>query len=87
MQVEEVGSLKQDMKKELFIRTFEEDNYEQSCHDVLVIYMNSREEIFWQFCDAKAVPGKAFVVEKSAKDEPLFFGYRAGQEKVGGRLG
>ena len=84
---EEVGPLKQDMKKELFIRIYEEDNYEQSYHDVLVIYMNTREEIFWKLCDAKTVPGEALAVDKSAQDEPLFFGYRAGQEEVGGRLG
>ena len=48
-----MGSLKQDMKKELFMRIFEEDNYEQ-------------------LCDAKAVPGETFVVEKSAKDELLW---------------
>jgi hypothetical protein len=74
---EEVGPLKHDMKEELFIRTFEEDNYEQSYHDVLVIYMNTREEIFWKLCDAKTVTEEDLAVDKSAQDEPLFFGYRS----------
>ena len=76
---EEVGPLKHDidMKKELFIRTFVEDNYEQSYDDVLVIYMKTKGEIFWKLCDARNVPGEALAVDKSAQDEPLFFGYRS----------
>eukprot|EP00092_Neocalanus_flemingeri_P023295 GFUD01025259.1.p1 GENE.GFUD01025259.1~~GFUD01025259.1.p1 ORF type:complete len:248 (-),score=57.83 GFUD01025259.1:76-819(-) len=79
--------LHSDRKKELFIRTFEEDNYEEYYHDVLVIYLNPMEEIFWKHCDANVIPGEALAVDKSAQDELLFFGFRTGNEEVDTRLG
>ena len=83
----EIEMIDRDRKKELFLKAYGDYEYDSDFHDVLVVDLNPKEEVFWQLCDAKSVPGEALVVDRSAQGELLFFGYKAGSDEVGSRLG
>lgn len=48
--------------------------------DVLVIYLNPEEEMFWKLCNASSISRDALVVDRSWEGEPLFLGIREGPE-------
>jgi len=77
-------------KKELRINTFDERNsytHDMNVFDVLVIYLKPDEEVFWKLCSANSIPLESLAVDMSSDGEPLFLGYREGEECIEKRMG
>merc|ERR1719369_1655239 len=77
-------------KKEIRINTFDERNsytHDMNVFDVLVIYLKPDEGVFWKLCSANSIPRESLAVDMTSDGEPLFLGYREGEECIEKRMG
>jgi len=80
----EKDNIKVDHKKSLVIQSFVQLSPDEDFFDILVIYLQPEEEIFWKLCGSHSIPGEALPVDKTGQGELLFLGYKDDGRPDGG---